>query len=142
MRVNGMDVYTVKNALEFAKQFAVQNGPIVLSIDTYRYHGHSMSDPGITYRNSQEVQEVRKSVDCLKSLQTLLVDQGFYDLAQLKEIEKNIKKDIEADVKRAQQCPVSPAEWLTSDIYSQGEEHYIRAPNYEDSLFISKPLIN
>jgi pyruvate dehydrogenase E1 component alpha subunit len=51
--------------MEFAKKYAIENGPIYLDILTYRYHGHSMSDPGISYRTREEVMEVRQSRDPL-----------------------------------------------------------------------------
>ena len=50
IRFNGMNVFTVREVIKFAKNFALNHGPIVLNCDTYRYHGHSMSDPGTTYR--------------------------------------------------------------------------------------------
>ena len=143
IRINdGMCVYNIKNSMEFAKRYAAEHGPIMVSIDTYRYHGHSMSDPGITYRNSQEVQEVRKTIDCIKKLQKVILDFGFSDADTLKTLDRDIKKRIENDVKRAQQCEVSPKEWLTKDIYNGNERFFIRAPNYEDSVFVSKKGVN
>lgn len=52
---NGHDVFEVREAVKFAREYALENGPIFLNCKTYRYHGHSMSDPGITYRNRDEV---------------------------------------------------------------------------------------
>lgn len=57
------DVYEVREAVKFAKKYALEHGPIFLNAVTYRYHGHSMSDPGITYRNREEVTNVRKTRD-------------------------------------------------------------------------------
>ena len=142
IRLNGMCVFTVKNALEFAKEYAVDHGPIMVAIDTYRYHGHSMSDPGITYRNSQEVQEVRKTIDCIKKLQQIIVENDFMSAEALKEIDKDIKKFVDHEVKRAQKCADVPAEWLTTDIFDQDNLFFIRAPNYENSKFVSKQGIN
>lgn len=65
IRCDGQDIFSVIKTMEYAKQHALNNGPIFLNIETYRYHGHSMSDPGISYRTREEVQEIRQTRDPL-----------------------------------------------------------------------------
>lgn len=48
--MNGNNYFHVKELFKWAKDYAVKNGPLVVECLTYRYHGHSMSDPGISYR--------------------------------------------------------------------------------------------
>ena len=57
---DGQNVLAVKRAFQFAKEHALNNGPIVIEMDTYRYHGHSMSDPGLTYRTKVDVAKVKQ----------------------------------------------------------------------------------
>ena len=57
---DGQNFLAVKNAFAFAKKFALEHGPLVIEMDTYRYHGHSMSDPGYTYRTKDDVAKVKK----------------------------------------------------------------------------------
>ena len=49
----------VRETMKWAKSYVIENGPIFIEFDTYRYHGHSMSDPGITYRTREEISTVR-----------------------------------------------------------------------------------
>ena len=63
IKVDGMNVLAVREAVKLAMAHARTEGPVMMEMDTYRYHGHSMSDPGITYRNRDEVAGVRKTRD-------------------------------------------------------------------------------
>jgi len=55
IKFSGHDVFEVREVVKFAKNYALEHGPIALNCMSYRYHGHSMSDPGTTYRNRDEV---------------------------------------------------------------------------------------
>ena len=55
IKVDGQNVLGVREAMKWAGAFVIENGPLYMEISTYRYHGHSMSDPGITYRTKEEV---------------------------------------------------------------------------------------
>ena len=72
----------------YAKAYAVKNGPIVLEMDTYRYHGHSMSDPGSTYRTRDEIAAMRQQRDPIEHVRRLLQDHAGVEAAELKKIEK------------------------------------------------------
>jgi len=56
----------VREGVKFAKNYAINNGPIIIEMSTYRYHGHSMSDPGISYRERKEVELYRKERDAIE----------------------------------------------------------------------------
>lgn len=78
----------VVQAMTFAKDYATKNGPILMEMDTYRYHGHSMSDPGSTYRTRDEISQIRQSRDPLEHVRKLLTDNNLASTSELKAIEK------------------------------------------------------
>ena len=69
----GMDILGVKEATRFAREYSLKNGPIVMEMVTYRYSGHSMSDPGTSYRKREEIQEVRQKRDPITTFANKIV---------------------------------------------------------------------
>ena len=63
-----------------------------LAQDTYRYHGHSISDPGSTYRTRDEIAGVRRARDPIEHVRTLLMENNFAEAKELKQIERDVKK--------------------------------------------------
>lgn len=73
--VDAQNVLMVKEIMNWAGAYVKKNGPLFLEFDTYRYHGHSMSDPGITYRTKDEVMETRKSRDPIEQVRNMILDR-------------------------------------------------------------------
>merc|ERR1712066_834638 len=126
--VDGMDVLAVREATRFAIDYcSVQaKGPLVFEISTYRYHGHSMSDPGTSYRTRDEVQEVRQTRDPITGFRDRLVGAELAEVSELKAIEIDVKKAVDADVKKAKTDGEIGAEELFYDIYENNLEGKIR----------------
>lgn len=125
LKVNGMDVLAVKAAVQYAKAYAVAgNGPLVLEYLTYRYGGHSMSDPGTTYRTREEIQRMRSTNDPIAGLKTKLIEWNVVTEEELKEVDKKARADVDAEVKEAEAMAVPPADAKTlfEDIYVRGSE--------------------
>ena len=88
-KIDGQNVLVVREAMKFAKEWCVKgNGPLFVELSTYRYHGHSMSDPGVTYRTREEINEVRKNRDPIEIVRKMLLDNKWSNEEELKNIEK------------------------------------------------------
>lgn len=138
----GQNIYAVRETMKFAKQFVAQNGPIVINFRTYRYHGHSMSDPGLTYRTREEVQDKRKTADPLLITKQLILDNGVMTEAELKKLDIQVKDIVNEEVAKAKKGKRLDTSKLLEDVYIEGSGIYVRAPNYEDSIFVKEKLIN
>ena len=115
-RVDGMDVLAVKEAGEKAAKWCrAGKGPYILEMETYRYRGHSMSDPA-KYRDKEEVSKVRKESDPIDNLRDKMVALKAADEATLKEIDKDIKAVVTAAAEFAQQSPEPDPSELYTDI--------------------------
>lgn len=115
--VNGMDVLSVYEAGQHVTEYCRSgNGPIMLEIETYRYRGHSMSDPA-NYRTKEEVQNYRKNRDPIERLKQILLDGEYLNENEIKEIEKKIKQIVTESVQFATDSPEPSVDELYTDIY-------------------------
>merc|ERR1712121_206060 len=128
VHVDGMDILAVREATRFAIDYCSkqEKGPLVFEISTYRYHGHSMSDPGTSYRTRGEVQEVRKTRDPITGFRERLIQAELAEMSEIKAIEIEVKQSVDADVKRAKSDREIDVEELYYDIYEKNLEGKIR----------------
>ena len=114
-QVDGMDVLAVRRAaLEALAHCRDGNGPYILEMKTYRYRGHSMSDPA-KYRTREEVDAMRKQHDPIDQIRDLLKNQHVDD-ARLKEIDSNVKATVTKATEFAQTSPEPDPSELFTDI--------------------------
>jgi pyruvate dehydrogenase E1 component alpha subunit len=116
--VDGMDVLAVRAAAARAAEHARSGkGPFILEMKTYRYRGHSMSDPA-KYRTRDEVDEVRKTRDPIDHVEELLEKQGWADEAALKTIDAEVKRIVADAAEFARTSPEPDPKELYTDVYS------------------------
>jgi len=115
MQVDGMDVLAVRGAAETAFAWAREgHGPVLMELKTYRYRGHSMSDPA-KYRSRDEVQAVREKSDPIEGLKKELEAAGVGDDA-LKAIDKEIRSIVAEAADYAEQSPEPDLGELHTDV--------------------------
>ena len=115
--VDGMDVLAVKEAGQKAVAHARKDGPYILEIKTYRYRGHSMSDPA-KYRTREEVQKMRDERDPIEAVRTLLLEGNHASEEDLKAIDKEIKKIVNDSADFSKESPEPDLDELWTDIYA------------------------
>ncbi|PFH46705.1 hypothetical protein AMATHDRAFT_153995 [Amanita thiersii Skay4041] len=140
LQVNGMDIIAALQAVQYARKWAVddEKGPLLLEFVTYRYGGHSMSDPGTTYRTREEVQRMRSTRDPIRGLQRYIEEWGLATEQELKQLDKDAKAEIDAAVEEAKKSPEPLTKDLWSDIYIKGSEPpFMRGREREEaSVFV------
>ncbi len=115
MDVNGMDVLEVRQAAEIAfKHVREGNGPVLMELNTYRYRGHSMSDPA-KYRTREEVQDVREHKDPIEGLKKTLLDAGKTE-DELKDIDRRIRAAVSEAADFAENSPEPELSELYTDV--------------------------
>lgn len=139
LKINGMDVLAVKAAVQYGKKFCMEgNGPLVYEYVTYRYGGHSMSDPGTTYRTREEIQRMRSTNDPIAGLKQHLLDWQVVTEEELKGIDKEARSHVDEEVAAAEAMAVPEAtqEVLYEDIYVRGSEpQFLRGRTPEESYY-------
>lgn len=117
--VDGMDVLAVRDAgLKAVKHCRSGKGPYILEVKTYRYRGHSMSDPA-KYRTREEVSKMREERDAIDHVRELLVQGGHASEEDLKAIDKEIKAVVSASADFARESPEPALDELWTDIYAE-----------------------
>jgi pyruvate dehydrogenase E1 component alpha subunit len=142
LKINGMDVLAVKAAVQYGKDWVTSGkGPLVYEYVTYRYGGHSMSDPGTTYRvclinvictvprltdcqTREEIQRMRSTNDPIAGLKQKLLDWGITSEDELKTIDKEARDHVDKEVKEAEEMPApdDTPQVLFEDVYVRGSE--------------------
>jgi pyruvate dehydrogenase E1 component alpha subunit len=116
--VDGMDVLAVKEAGDKAVAHCrAGKGPYILEIKTYRYRGHSMSDPA-KYRTREEVQKMREERDPIEHIRTMLLEGEHATEEDLKAIDKETKEIINNSAEFAKESPEPDLDALWTDIYA------------------------
>ena len=116
--VDGMDVLAVKAASEKATAHCrAGKGPYILEVMTYRYRGHSMSDPA-KYRTREEVQKMREERDAIEHVRDLLLSGGHATDDDLKAIDREIKAIVNEAAEFSKESPEPALSELWTDIYA------------------------
>ncbi|MBN8704135.1 MAG: pyruvate dehydrogenase (acetyl-transferring) E1 component subunit alpha [Bacteroidetes bacterium] len=124
-QVDGMSCEAVHESIAQAAERARKgDGPTLLEIKTYRFRGHSMSDPG-TYRSKDEVEEYKKQDPIEQVLATLKTNKWITD-AEVEKMEEKIKAIVDESVKFAEDSPFPDPSELYKDVYVQEDYPYIR----------------
>ena len=115
-QVDGMDVLAVqRKARSVVEGVRAGQGPFILEAMTYRYRGHSMSDPG-KYRTKEEVQEMRERHDPLEQLRKKVIEAGLMDEDAFKQLDKEIRDAVNEAARFAQESPEPDPSELWTDI--------------------------
>jgi pyruvate dehydrogenase E1 component alpha subunit len=118
-QVDGMDVVAVHEAAVTAAEHARSGqGPIILEMLTYRYRGHSMSDPA-KYRSKEEVNKMRAEHDPIDHLRQRLIAEYGADEEQLKQLEKRTREIVAEAAQYAQDCPEPDPSELWTDVLAE-----------------------
>lgn len=118
VKINGMDVFEVieegKKAIDYVRS---GNGPMLIEMDSYRYRGHSMSDPA-TYRSKEEVSGVKANKDPIDNFRSKILASSTITESEIKDIDKKIKEEVSSITEFAKNSPEPCESELMTNIYN------------------------
>ena len=121
--LDGMNVEEVYEQVgKIAKNVRSGKGPAIIEMKTYRYRGHSMSDPA-RYRSKEEVQDMKEHHDALLSAKDQLLAQKITTEDELKAMEKTIREEVAKAAEFAQNAPEPELSELYTDVYGDANNH-------------------
>lgn len=122
IKVDGQDVLAVREAFKYAAGHCrAGEGPFVIEADTYRYHGHSMSDPGVGYRDRKEIQHQRKTRDPIEMTKNRLMETFSVPKEELKAVESEMNSLVENIAQSVESDPEPPLNIMYEDIFEEVE---------------------
>eukprot|EP00999_Lentomonas_sp_LEN2_P002804 NODE_670_length_1278_cov_152.842745_g631_i0.p1 GENE.NODE_670_length_1278_cov_152.842745_g631_i0~~NODE_670_length_1278_cov_152.842745_g631_i0.p1 ORF type:complete len:383 (+),score=58.39 NODE_670_length_1278_cov_152.842745_g631_i0:63-1211(+) len=137
IRVDAMDVFAVKAATAAAREWCMTgNGPVVMEMLSYRYGGHSLSDPGTAYRTPDDVKKVKENADAIdgpSGAGTLLVKHGLVTEAELEKIREETIKATDKEIAATDKLDLTPLSELATDI-SVGDTRPVRGLDIHSPL--------
>ena len=121
--VDGMDVFSVCQAMRDHVDMAREGQPSLVEIRTYRYRGHSMSDPG-KYRTKEEL-EAKKNEDPILRLKSYLIQENLISNEDLDVLDMEVKAEVAASVTFADESPFPPPEAIYDHVYTQEDYPFL-----------------
>lgn len=133
-KVDGQCVFGMREWTKYCKNEVIKNGPMFLEIDTYRYQGHSMSDPGISYRSKEEVNEFKHTRDCITKIKEHILNNKVATEKDLKDIDLKIRDEVEAIAEECHKDPFPESKEMFTQLYDNQDKMFIRGCDLETSF--------
>ena len=136
IHIDAQNVLAVRETMKFAKKWGIEQGPLWLEFLTYRYKGHSMSDPGVSYRKREEISKMRDEKDPIEIVKHLLFDHKLASEDEVGEIQDKIKENISKTAAEALKDAWPEKNELFTHIYSDNRKYFLRNVELKDSIVL------
>jgi pyruvate dehydrogenase E1 component alpha subunit len=133
VKIDGQCIFTVREWTKYCKDFAIKNGPLFFELDTYRYQGHSVSDPGVSYRTKDEIIEFRNTRDCINKVRHIILENSIATEKELKNMDSEIRDHIETTIEDCIKAPIPDTKELFTEVYVKQQDMFIRNTELENS---------